>query len=95
METPAEVKRGMDERLKVAERMREIVDELEQSVAQGGSLDEAEERVVPLVRKLGVEVLSARARRIAAEVPAPLGVQVRRHSKKSPLADEFRLDRSV
>lgn len=86
MEDQQKAKRGLDERLKaypeLAEKVGEIVDELEQSVAQGGSLDEAEERVVPLVRKLGVEVLSARARRIAAEVPAPSGVRVRRHTKK-------------
>jgi hypothetical protein len=51
-------------------------------IEQGGSMDEAEERIVPLVRKLGAEALAARARRVAAEVSAPAGVQVRRHSKK-------------
>jgi len=86
MEKPKEAKRGLEERLKdypeLTGRIEEIVDELEQSVAQGGSLDDAEERVVPLVRKLGAEVLTARARRIASEVPAPSGAQVHRHAKK-------------
>lgn len=79
-------KRGLDERLKaypeLAEKFGEIIDELDQSVAQGGSLDETEERVVALVRQVGAEALAGRARRIAANVPAPSGVRVRRHAKK-------------
>jgi hypothetical protein len=34
-------------------------------------LDEAEDRVVPMLRQLGLEVLEARAQRIAYEVPPP------------------------
>jgi hypothetical protein len=86
MENPKEAKRGLDESLKaypeLADKVREIVGELEQIVARGGSLDEAEERVVPLVRKFGAEVLAARARRIAGEAPAPSGVRVGRDAKK-------------
>jgi hypothetical protein len=86
MEKPMEAKRGLAERLKaypeLAGKFEEIVDELEQGLAEGGSLDDAEERVVPLVRKLGAEVLAARARRIAQEAPAPPGVKVRGHAKK-------------
>lgn len=84
--TNTEAKRGLDERLKaypkLAGHMHEIVDELDLTLAEGGSLDEAEQRVVPLLRKLGLEVLESRARRIAAEVPPPVGRQVHRHSEK-------------
>lgn len=87
MEKPNTEKRnGLDERLnaypKLTKRIHEIADELDLAVAQGGSLDDAEERVVPMLRQLGQEVLEARAQRIATEVPPPVGPRVHRHSKK-------------
>jgi hypothetical protein len=86
MEKPMKEKRGLDECFKaypkLVDRLREIADELDLTLAQGGSLDEAEERVAPMLRQLGVEVLEARAQRIAAEAPAPSGVLAHRHSKK-------------
>ena len=86
MENPKKERRGLDERFKaypkLGERLQEIADELDLSLAQGGSLDEAGERVAPLLRQLGVEVMEARAQRIAAEAPGPSGVRAHRHSKK-------------
>lgn len=77
---------GLDERFKaypkLGERLQEIADELDLTLEQGGGLDEAEERVAPLLRQLGVEVMEARAQRIAAEAPGPSGVRAHRHSKK-------------
>jgi hypothetical protein len=85
MENPKKERSGLDERFKaypkLVERMREIADELDLTMAQGGSLDEAEERVAPLLRQLGVEVMEARAERIAAEASPP-GARAHRHSKK-------------
>lgn len=86
MENPMKERRGLDERYraypKLGERLHAIADELALTLEQGGSLDEAEERVGPMLRQLGVEVLEARAQRIAAEAPVPSGVHVRRHAKK-------------
>lgn len=86
MEKPMKEREGLDERFKaypkLGERLHAIADELALSMEQGGSLDEAEERVAPMLRQLGVEVLEARAQRIAAEAPAPAGLRVRRHGKK-------------
>lgn len=86
MENFRHKKTGLDERLKaypkLIERMHDIADELELTLAAGGSLDEAEERVAPKLRHLGCEVLTARAERIAAESSPPTGLGVRRHSKK-------------
>lgn len=85
MENPKKEMRGLDERFKaypkLGERLQEIADELDLTMAQGGSLDEAEERVAPLLRQLGLEVMEARAQRIAAEARPP-GVRAHRHSKK-------------
>jgi len=96
MEKTSKEKRSLDECLNVhselARIVREIADEMDLCIEQGGNRDEAEKRIVPLVRKLGAEALAARARSIATELPAPAGMQVRRHSKKSPLADEFWVD---
>jgi hypothetical protein len=63
-------------------RMRLIADELEQADGQLGSLDEVEDRVVVMLRQLGVEVLRAQAERMAAEASPPSGRTVRRHQKK-------------
>jgi hypothetical protein len=86
MENPMKERRGLDERFeaypKLRGRLHTIADELALTLEQGGSLDEAEERVAPLLRQLGVDVLAARAQRIADEAPAPSGVHVRRHAKK-------------
>lgn len=86
MEKTSKEKRSLDECLnahpELAKIVREIADEMDLCIEQGGSMDEAEERIVPLVRKLGAEALAARARRVAAKVSAPAGVRVRRHSKK-------------
>ncbi len=89
MDTPNPAKgtkRGLEERLKahpaLNERMHEIMDEAELTAKQGGSLDDAEERIVQLVRGLGREMVDARAQRILSETPPPPGLHVHRHSKK-------------
>jgi len=86
MENPNKEIRGLDERFeaypKISERLRRIADELERTLEEGGSLSEAEDRVVPMIRELGQEVMEARAHRVEAQVPRPSGSQVHRHSKK-------------
>jgi hypothetical protein len=83
---PAEKKRSLDERFsaypELCARMQKFADELDLDLAKGGSLDDVEDRIVPLLRQFGADLIAARATRIAQEVPAPAGVRAHIHSKK-------------
>jgi hypothetical protein len=83
---PTEKKRSLEERMKayprLSERMGELIDEMERDLVSGGTLDDTEERLIPIVRQLGVEVITARAETITRELSAPSGLYVHRHSKK-------------
>ena len=60
----------LEERPELLERMHGMVDLLEGAVADGSDADEAEDRVVEDIRKLGQEVLGRWAREAAAAVDA-------------------------
>jgi hypothetical protein len=83
---PTEKKRSLEERMKayprLSERMGELIDEMERDLVSGGTLDDTEERLIPIVRQLGVEVITARAETIMRELSAPSGLYVHRHSQK-------------
>jgi chaperonin cofactor prefoldin len=79
--------RSLDQRLAERPQLREqfesMLDEIENRAMELGSLDDAEDALVDLTRKLGHTLLSECAREMEAKMAEPPGVQVRRHAKKN------------
>ena len=86
MENKPRETRSLDERLaadpKIREQMMRMADELLQQAEQSVTMDEAEEKLVPMVRQLGRELLSECAGEMAIQAPIPSGKKVRRQVKK-------------
>jgi hypothetical protein len=77
----------LEERLAAYPQLREQIeralDEMEQQGDGQGTWDEAEDAIVPLVRKIGQELAQACAQRMNQQDGVPPGRGVRRHSKKN------------
>ena len=81
----------------VAERMKLIMDRLEEEIAGGGDANQAEEMAIESLRELGQAMLTQWAGRRhdeAVEQAVEGDGQLVRHAKKTPLADDLRASRS-
>ena len=78
--------RSLEERLaehpEVLERIRRIAEELERELGKMGGLDEVEDRVVEMIRQLGLKVLQGQAGRMATVSARHPQARAVKHAKK-------------
>lgn len=83
----------LEERLGAYPQLREqierAINEVERQGDGQGNWDEAEDALVPLVRKIGQELAQTCAQRMNQQSGLPSGPGVRRLRKKSPLVDNL------